>query len=123
VGGVELHEGEYDFAMVAATDGAAATLGGSAGVVVLDTAVTPDLEAEGVARDLVRLVQQARRAAGLAVSDRISLHVVADAATVAAFETHRQLVTGETLAVAATTEVAEVDEPRIEVTRTDGPSR
>ncbi|CAN5370958.1 isoleucine--tRNA ligase [soil metagenome] len=123
VGGVELEPGEYDFSLVAATDGAAATLGSSAGVVVLDTEVTPELEAEGAARDLVRLVQQARRAAGLAVSDRISLHVVADAATVAAFETHRELVTGETLAVEATCEIAEVDEPRIGVTRVDHPRR
>jgi isoleucyl-tRNA synthetase len=123
VGGVELEPGEYDFSLVAATDGAAATLGSAAGVVVLDTEVTPELEAEGTARDLVRLVQQARRAAGLAVSDRIALHVVADAATAAALETHRDLVTGETLAVEATYEIAEVDEPRISVTRVDQPRR
>ena len=43
------------------------------GFVVLDTAVTPELAAEGVARDLVRAVQQARRDAGLDVSDRIAL--------------------------------------------------
>ena len=46
------------------------------GFVVLDTAVTPELEAEGVARDLVRAVQQARRDAGLDVSDRIALSLV-----------------------------------------------
>ena len=40
---------------------------------MLDTAVTPELEAEGLARDLVRAVQQARRDAELAVSDRIRL--------------------------------------------------
>ena len=41
----------------------------------LDTSVTPELEAEGVTRDLIRLVQQARRDAGLKVSDRISLTI------------------------------------------------
>ena len=45
------------------------------GFVVLDTAVTPELAAEGLARDLVRAVQQARRDADLEVSDRIALTV------------------------------------------------
>ena len=45
------------------------------GVVVLDTAVTEELRREGLANDLVRAVQQARRDAGLHVSDRISLTV------------------------------------------------
>ena len=45
------------------------------GLVVLDTAVTPELAAEGIARDVVRVVQQARRDAGLDVSDRIALTV------------------------------------------------
>ena len=47
------------------------------GVVALDIEVTPELEVEGRARDLVRLIQQARRDAGLDVSDRIVLTVVA----------------------------------------------
>ena len=42
-------------------------------VVALDTTVTPELHAEGTTRDLVRLVQQARRDGGLDVTDRISL--------------------------------------------------
>ena len=53
----------------------AAPLPGGAGLVVLDTAVTPELAAEGLARDVVRVVQQARRDAGLDVSDRITLTV------------------------------------------------
>ena len=53
------------------------------GFVILDTAVTPELAAEGLARDVVRAVQQARREAGLAVSDRITLAVSGDAGVLA----------------------------------------
>ncbi|MEN9804330.1 MAG: isoleucyl-tRNA synthetase [Actinomycetota bacterium] len=72
-GGIELMEGEYNLKIAAAEGEASATMSDGRGVVALDTLVTPELEAEGTARDLVRLVQQARRDAGLAVSDRISL--------------------------------------------------
>jgi isoleucyl-tRNA synthetase len=72
-GGVELLEGEYTLRLVVEGGGASTPLSAADGVVVLDTAVTPELEAEGITRDLIRLVQQARRDAGLQVSDRISL--------------------------------------------------
>jgi len=72
-GGIALFEGEFTLRLVTSGEGASAPLGGGDGVVLLDTAVTPELEAEGVTRDLIRLVQQARRAAGLQVSDRIVL--------------------------------------------------
>jgi isoleucyl-tRNA synthetase len=44
-------------------------------VVVLDTELTPDLRAEGDARDLQRAIQDLRKEAGLAVDDRIDLWV------------------------------------------------
>ena len=64
------------------------------GFVVLDTDVTPELELEGAARDLVRAVQQARREAGLEVSDRISLEVAGAEFVYRAVLNHRDLVTG-----------------------------
>jgi isoleucyl-tRNA synthetase len=72
-GGIELREGEYSLRLVVDGDGASTPLGGASGVVVLDTELTPELAAEGTARDLIRLVQQARRDAKLHVSDRIVL--------------------------------------------------
>jgi isoleucyl-tRNA synthetase len=74
-GGFVLEQGEFSLRLVATQGGASAVLAGGSGVVVLDCELTPELEAEGVARDLVRLVQQARRDAGLDVSDRIELTV------------------------------------------------
>ena len=103
VGGVELQPGEFDFRLVSGDDGGAvATLKNTAGLVVLDTEVTPELEREGTARDLIRQIQQARREAGLEVSDRIQLTVTAVEPVLAAFETHRELVMRETLAIEAT---------------------
>jgi isoleucyl-tRNA synthetase len=99
-GGVELAEGEYELRLVPADPDRSAALPGDSGVVVLDTEVTPELAAEGLARDLIRGVQQARRDAGLQVTDRIRL-VVGDAsdAVRAAVQTHAELVGTETLAV------------------------
>ena len=62
-----------------ATGTAAAPLPANRGVVALDVEVTPELEAEGLARDLVRAVNEARRTEGLHVSDRIHLVIDADA--------------------------------------------
>jgi isoleucyl-tRNA synthetase len=60
--------------------------------------VTPELAAEGLARDVIRAVQQARRAAGLDVTDRIGLAVAGSPAAVAAMAAHRGLIARETLA-------------------------
>jgi isoleucyl-tRNA synthetase len=68
-------------------------------VVVLDVDVTADLEAEGLARDVVRLVQQARRDAGLDVTDRVRLEVAGPAEVVAAVNRHREWVAEQVLAV------------------------
>jgi len=99
VGSHDLVSGEFDFRLVSDSDGAAATLPRDGGIVVLDTAVTPELELEGVARDLIRRVQQERRDAGLDVSDRIRLTVGGPADVLEALEVHRDLVAGETLAL------------------------
>ncbi|MBM7775773.1 isoleucyl-tRNA synthetase [Actinokineospora baliensis] len=98
--GIELREGEYERRLVATDAGATAELPASSGLVVLDTAVTAELAAEGVARDLVRIVQQARRDAGLEVSDRIVLTVDTSSAPEldAVLAVHRDFVAGETLA-------------------------
>jgi isoleucyl-tRNA synthetase len=97
--GVELQEGEYELRMVAADAEHSAPLPDGEGVVVLDTEVTPELAAEGLARDVVRVVQTARREARLDVSDRISLVVEVPAGVAAAVEAHREFVAAETLAV------------------------
>ncbi|WP_045743418.1 isoleucine--tRNA ligase [Actinoplanes rectilineatus] len=96
--GVTLAEGEYELKLVAADPENSAPLPAGAGVVVLDTVVTAELAAEGVARDVIRVVQQARRDADLDVSDRIDLVLSASPVVRSAVETFREFVAGETLA-------------------------
>ena len=108
-GGVDLQPGEYELSTVVRGAGAHDAVAPLArgGFVVLDTTVTDELEAEGWARDVVRLVQDARREAGLHVSDRISLRLVVPAGRQGAARTHRDLVAGETLATQVEVEVGE----------------
>jgi isoleucyl-tRNA synthetase len=73
---------------------------GTAGVVLLDINLTPELEAEGLARDAVRAIQQARRDAKLHVSDRIALTLASsDESVRSAMVTHQSLISEEVLAV------------------------
>ena len=120
-GGLALVEGEYTLETVAgsaeSTDAIGMLPGG--GFVVLDTVVTDELAAEGLARDLVRAVQQARRDAGFEVSDRIVLTIAGSEAVQAAASTHRELITGETLATAYEV-TSNVDHPGTPVTVGDG---
>jgi isoleucyl-tRNA synthetase len=67
-------------------------------LVGLDTSLTPELLREGLARELVRGVQDARKQAGLDVSDRIRLWIEGDADVTAALEAHRDYIMNETLA-------------------------
>ena len=97
--GVRLEPGEYELKLAAADPGSTSALPGQAGLIALDLRVTPELAAEGTARDVVRVVQQARRDAGLAVSDRIRLTIGADGAVADAVRAHAGFVAAETLAV------------------------
>jgi isoleucyl-tRNA synthetase len=66
--------------------------------VALDTALTDALRREGLARDLVRVVQEARKAAGLALSDRITLHLSGGEALEAVLAAWGHYLRSETLA-------------------------
>ena len=65
--------------------------------VALELALTPELESEGRAREVIRLVQDARKEAGLAVGDRIVLGIAG--ALEAAVRAHEDLIAHETLAL------------------------
>ena len=95
-----LADDEYSLRLVPRDEATARALPGNVGLVVLDTAVTADLEREGLARDVVRLANEARKEAGLDVSDRIRLMIDTHGHddVWAAITAHREYVAAETLA-------------------------
>lgn len=101
VDGIELKEGEYELQPHlaeedAASDTAIAFLS-EGGFVILDTVVTTELAYEGIARDAIRAIQQARKEADLNVSDRIELWLGATSEHVAALTEHEEMICEETL--------------------------
>ena len=101
-GGIVLEASEYDLTL--STDGGtesddALGLLPSGGFVLLRTVTSPELEAEGVARDAIRAVQEARKHAGLDVSDRIVLALTTTSEHAEALTQHASLISSETLAI------------------------
>ncbi|TSE01227.1 isoleucine--tRNA ligase [Skermania sp. ID1734] len=96
--GIILEPGEYTQRLVAAEPESTAALPGNAGLVVLNSEVTAELEAEGWARDLIRELQEARKSAGLDVSDRIRLVLDVTDEHRDWARTHQDLIAGEVLA-------------------------
>ena len=70
--------------------------------VAIDTTITAQLTAEGFARDFVRNVNEARKKAGLAISDRIHLRYQASEELGAALALCAEYIQQETLAVSLT---------------------
>ncbi|QGU04995.1 isoleucine--tRNA ligase [Corynebacterium comes] len=97
--GIELNPGEYTERLVAANPDSTARIDGLDGLVVLDMELTEALEAEGWAADVIRGLQDARKAAGLEVSDRITVLLSVPADRQEWAERHRDLIAGEVLAV------------------------
>lgn len=87
---------------VTAEAGTAASVLSSGNFVVLDTTVTPQLEAEGYARDVIRAVQDQRKAEGLDVADRIQLELVVPAENLPAVEQFQEMICRETLSLECT---------------------
>ncbi len=122
-GDVPLVDGEYELTTVvlergvepgeAPTVGAAVLPGG--GFVVLDLALTDALIAEGYARDVIREVQDERKAVGLDVADRIRLSLDIPANWQLAVDEHRELIARETLAVELIVETSPTSERGLRV--------
>jgi isoleucyl-tRNA synthetase len=67
--------------------------------VALDLELTPRLRRAGLAREVVRLVQEARKSSGFEVTDRVQLRWEASGELAEALREHAETVAGEVLAV------------------------
>jgi isoleucyl-tRNA synthetase len=113
-GGIPLLEGEYSLRLRPLDERASRVLPGDAGVVTLELETDDELEAEGLARDVVRLVQQRRRDTGLEVSDRIRLTITTLPIVADAVKPWLEFVAEQVLAVGIDIAVAERVEDLVE---------
>ena len=111
--GTTLVEGEFTLVLQPSDTGAGRALPDRAGVVRLDLETTEELEREGLARDVVRLIQEKRRSDGLHISDRIRLELGLPQEMAVAVEEHRNWVMEQTLATVLQIVVAESVDIRI----------
>jgi isoleucyl-tRNA synthetase len=97
-GPATLQAGEYTSKLAAAEPDWTAALPEGAGLVVLDGTVTPELEAEGWAKDRIRELQDLRKSSGLDVSDRITVTMSVPSERRDWATTHADLIASEILA-------------------------
>jgi isoleucyl-tRNA synthetase len=106
-GGIALLPSEFELTLQLSDPSSAIAFLSGSGFVLLDTVTTPQLQAEGLARDLIRAVQDTRKAAGLQVSDRIRLSITGESADdVTALTEFSETIAAETLATSFTVTAA-----------------
>jgi len=101
--------GEYNLQIKPLLTKGAQGLSTNDAIVVLDLTITPELEAEGNARDLVRMIQQARKDAGLNVADRIALSIEAPQSLAPAIDLFGDYIAAQTLAKLEKAPLAQAD--------------
>ncbi|MBI2703772.1 MAG: isoleucine--tRNA ligase [Actinobacteria bacterium] len=94
-----LGEGEFDLTLQSKDGDASAAVRTNDAIVVLDVELTPELRAEGLARGVVRKLNEQRKDLGLAVTDRIAITIESDDDEIRdAIVAHKEWIAGEVLA-------------------------
>lgn len=99
VAGIILENGEFSIKLKSKKETKnIQALSNNKALVELDLTITPELELEGLARDLVRIIQQDRKDANLELSDRIQLSFkTASAILIKAIENNAEYIKNQTL--------------------------
>lgn len=98
IGGVELTQEEYEIKLIANDPKASKTLSKENGLVIVTLAISRELYLEGLARDIIRLIQQARKNAELDVADHIQLVLSTEASDLTeAIALYSELIEEQTL--------------------------
>jgi isoleucyl-tRNA synthetase len=98
IAGEVLEKNEFELTLQALNPKGAAATSDNNILVVLDLNITEELKNEGIARDIVRLIQQARKEADLNITDRIDISVKAPEAFAYALKTNSNYISEQTLA-------------------------
>ena len=96
--GHTLFDTEFELALNPVENTTAAALRSNDALVAVDTAVSSDLASEGIARDVVRVIQAERKNLDLDVTDRITVALLADSDIIEAVESHKSYVCEQVLA-------------------------
>ena len=98
VADVLLNAEEFELGLQPHEGNTAATLNSGDAIIILDTEITEDLAKEGIARDVIRQVQQARRDAELVVTDRIQIWLDGGETILEGVKTFEEYVASQILA-------------------------
>ena len=122
VADVLLNAEEFELGLQPHEGVTAATLNSGDAIIILDTEITEDLAKEGIARDVIRQVQQARRDAELVVTDRIQIWLDGGETILEGVKTFEEYVASQILAteiVYGETESSEASTTQVEIENSD----
>ncbi|MDD9337937.1 MAG: isoleucine--tRNA ligase [Rickettsiaceae bacterium] len=101
IAGEKLNKDEFSLVLepknVKGTRHATKSLANNHGLILLDLEITKELYEEGIARDLVRFIQQARKDANFAMNDRIFLEIIGKPDFMQIVEQHSTFILEQTL--------------------------
>lgn len=97
IAGEQLNKDEFSLVLQPKNVKGTKSLANNHGLILLDLDITKELYEEGIARDLVRFIQQARKDANFAISDRIFLEIIGEPNFMLIVQQHSQFILEQTL--------------------------